>query len=72
MLFPQACRADTELPMILGRDFTGVVVEMGEEVTGIEVGQEVSSPQVDFIIHAKTLCFCTLHSKAMVPRPISL
>lgn len=34
-------RATTKFPHILGRDFSGVVVELGDGVTGFKVGDEV-------------------------------
>lgn len=61
-----------EMPAILGGDVAGVVAEIGENVTGFEVGQEVYGMANSAGGHGAFAEFTSVSAKQLVPKPSSV
>lgn len=61
-----------ELPATLGGDFAGVVAELGEGVSGIDVGDEVYGQAGALSGHGSYAEFTPVKAESVAPKPASL
>ena len=63
--------ADKEFPLILGRDFSGTVVDVGTGVYDIQVGEEVFGA-IDLFRHGSLSDYVLVNFSQVVQRPVTL